>query len=158
MLDVCPVLRYTAKNGRAYNDIAIVKLGEDMEPNQELRICSRQGRMSNDLVLCGMGTTQSGYNPIKLQEAELHEWDSDCDTDFDRETQICASGLPGKYACYGDSGGPLFAVNAANAALCVYGIVSFGDEHCDGDDIFTRVSYYKNWIQSNTAETVKFYE
>jgi len=64
------------------------------------------------------------------------------------EGMICTSGAGGKGSCNGDSGGPL--INSAGEEV---GIVSYGSAAgCEKGypDAFTRVSYYKEWIEENS--------
>lgn len=65
---------------------------------------------------------------------------------YSSETQMCAAAKNGKAgACYGDFGGPL----VFNGSL--YGIASkLMNKPCASGypDIFTKVSYYKTWIEN----------
>jgi secreted trypsin-like serine protease len=68
---------------------------------------------------------------------------------------LCAGG-PGLASCNGDSGGPL--VNYKATGPVVVGIVSFGlaSDTCVNQgfpSVFTRVSSYKNFVQTWTAGT-----
>ena len=61
--------------------------------------------------------------------------------------QICSHTPGGHDACNGDSGGPLVAIPPGDPPIQI-GIVSWG-YNCDTryPSVFTRVSYYKSWIE-----------
>ena len=50
-----------------------------------------------------------------------------------------------KYFFQGDSGGPLTCPDA-NGNQKLAGIVSFGENGCTSSGVYTRVSYYEDWI------------
>ncbi len=54
-----------------------------------------------------------------------------------------------KDACNGDSGGPLVVPVGRNFRLA--GIVSWGNEECSTYGGYTRISYFEDWIRSNTG-------
>lgn len=75
------------------------------------------------------------------------------------DNRICALS-PGRDACTGDSGGPLYAYNSNNnninrraKDLVIYGIVSFGIKcaHPTVPGIYVRVSRYSDWISAVLA-------
>ena len=80
---------------------------------------------------------------------------SKCDHLMDNvneERNICAGGtqIEGRGTCKGDSGGPLQCLNA-NGKWYQVGITSWGYPcaHANVPDVFTRVSYYRDWISKN---------
>ncbi|XP_075262585.1 urokinase-type plasminogen activator-like [Convolutriloba macropyga] len=96
---------------------------------------------SDTIAVCGMGTIVPGGPkkiPVALVEVELKETDcGPCVLDGDY-----------KSSCRGDSGGPAYPLSGTKAT-CLYGVVSFGSGYCDGWGVYTRISYYKNWIESH---------
>ena len=72
------------------------------------------------------------------------------DTSLITSNMICAGYLEGgKDACKGDGGGPLIVQNKEFAVI--YGIVNFGVgcARPDKAGVYTRVTNYIDWIQSN---------
>lgn len=69
------------------------------------------------------------------------------------ETMLCAGYEEGgKSTCVGDSGGPLVCQNEDRVWM-IYGITSFGGVCGERGKppVFTRVSFYKNWILRNSG-------
>ncbi|NXJ85014.1 CTRL protease, partial [Trogon melanurus] len=66
-------------------------------------------------------------------------------------SMLCAGGA-GASSCQGDSGGPLVYQNGDSWTLI--GIVSWGTTNCNvrAPAIYTRVSQYRNWIDSVIAQ------
>lgn len=67
------------------------------------------------------------------------------------ESQYCAYDPKFKGdACRGDSGGPLQVFRAGSPLPSIVGIVSYGRSKCPSEapDVYTKVSYYLDWIQS----------
>jgi len=88
--------------------------------------------------------------PDKLQEVNVPTLSNDECRDAVKivvidETQMCTFSRIGKGACAGDSGGPLVRDGK------LVGIVSYGTIICTIGlpDVFTRVSYFYDWINSN---------
>uniref|UniRef100_A0A8D8QL40 Serine protease easter n=1 Tax=Cacopsylla melanoneura TaxID=428564 RepID=A0A8D8QL40_9HEMI len=69
--------------------------------------------------------------------------------------QLCVGGKKGRDSCNGDSGGPLMWTGSfdrsISARVYLLGLVSLGPADCGVDipGIYTRVSYYLNWILDN---------
>ena len=68
--------------------------------------------------------------------------------DYVEQQQICAGGSGLTGICSGDSGGPL--IREINGKWVLFGITSFSHRdrcaHSSYADGFTRVKYYRNWI------------
>ena len=138
------------------DDIALIKLDKSVSSSLAIPLCENSYKDSGDpIAVCGLGFTQVKPNrmPDVLQEVMLKETVSKCDYDFDTSKQICLISPRGKYqdACMGDSGGPAFPLSGSDEAICVYGVVSYGDADCFGNGVYTRVSGYLDWIAENTA-------
>merc|ERR1712212_1230680 len=58
---------------------------------------------------------------------------------------VCA-GSNGHTTCNGDSGGPLVCPDEAGVGKLA-GLVSFGHSGCTSAGVFTKVSFYQDWIQ-----------
>jgi hypothetical protein len=72
------------------------------------------------------------------------------------DAMMCAR-REGKDTCFGDSGGPLFVVDADGDGATQIGIVSKGPALCavfTMPGVFTRVSAVAEWILDNAARTV----
>ena len=66
-----------------------------------------------------------------------------------KDYQICTFEPP-KASCHGDSGGPLVVRNQYGK-YSLLGLVSFGS-HCGwSPTVYTRVSYFSEWIEKNKA-------
>ncbi|MAQ14381.1 MAG: hypothetical protein CMN30_06255 [Sandaracinus sp.] len=70
-----------------------------------------------------------------------------------RGSSVSIDGEGTRGVCFGDSGGPLFAI-ASDASVRVIGALSGGDESCVGVDNFTRTDVFRDWIESNTGPTI----
>ncbi|XP_021365335.1 transmembrane protease serine 12-like [Mizuhopecten yessoensis] len=69
-------------------------------------------------------------------------------TFFIDQTTICAGSNEGHDACLGDSGGPLMCQSPEDDRWKLVGVVSTGNE-CGRKDfpgIYTRVAFYRSWI------------
>ncbi|XP_077306219.1 transmembrane protease serine 9-like [Lithobates pipiens] len=108
-------------------------------------------------------------NPKTLQEVQLALIDNQhCEAMYSielppgtkviKDDMMCAGFKQGnKDSCQGDSGGPL--VCSVNGARLQFGIVSwgFGCAEPNNPGVYTRVQYYKSWIQQYIP-TIKFNE
>ena len=73
---------------------------------------------------------------------------------INKDQNICAGGLEkgGLGTCKGDSGGPLQCQNKDGKWYQI-GITSWGQPCAlpDTPDIFTRVAYFRDWIETNLS-------
>uniref|UniRef100_U5ERA5 CLIP domain-containing serine protease n=1 Tax=Corethrella appendiculata TaxID=1370023 RepID=U5ERA5_9DIPT len=73
-------------------------------------------------------------------------------------SQLCAGGERGRDSCKGDSGGPLMRQDNSDPDepyWYLVGVVSFGSKYCGTENlpgVYTKVSEYMNWIESNLTE------
>lgn len=138
---------------RTLNDIALIKLAEPIKYTdlvQAIDLETNDVPGDVDAVLSGWGrTSYPGVLPNNLQHVNLKTISvSDCKEkqpfNVVVEQQICTLTKAGEGACHGDSGGPLVSDGRQ------IGIVSWGMPCAVGfPDVFTRVSSYADWINSN---------
>merc|ERR1711879_262120 len=158
---------YTGYTQQGY-DLAMIKLNESISRDKILQLCTsgeNYAQAGYPLAVCGFGYTiphgGAASDPPQLREAQVQDTNADgsCGYDkiFNKDLQICIASIPGRTyssTCQGDSGGPLFPLNDGDNSqepICLYGTVSFGATKyggtCDGDTVFNRVSYFKDWIE-----------
>lgn len=150
--DVC-VLKFNSAgniNLKAHNSDAVCLPSAGFEPAHGTR-CWSAG--------WGLMTSPHGGREMaeKLQEVDLQifsheECEKTQNSGYLVESAHLCAGWPqgGKDACSGDSGGPLICVDEENQPVLV-GITSwgFGCARPDTPGIWTRVSSYMDWIESN---------
>ena len=147
------------------NDIALVFLYDPVEKVPFVKI-----NKNANVPAVGRSTTAIGLGGLKsppvieatyLMEVSMNTVaGSKCSShygasNFKNLNQICAGGS--KDTCQGDSGGPMF-IRGKNAANDVQvGIVSFGGPGCGRfPGVYTRVSKYSKWIDSNVCAYSKY--
>jgi len=152
--------KWTGTTGTLQNDVSLFKLAEkvDFEKDKHLvPICLAP----SGLNVTGMTCTTSGWGRTSLSKPapDVLQTISDkivtnevCEKENGQvrhivDGMICSGGFTeGRGACYGDSGGPLQC--KIEDAWTQVGIVSWGKTcaHVDHADVYTRVSYYHDWI------------
>ncbi|XP_011629946.1 melanization protease 1-like [Pogonomyrmex barbatus] len=145
------------------NDIALIRLNGsiDFRPRNVRPICLPFGTgatlVHRKAVVTGWGATELGTRSFDLLQAKLPVVTNEqCKEVYKRTTeiwykQICAGGRDNVDSCLGDSGGPLQAPGLYRGVTRTiqYGVVSYGLKHCGTEGypgVYTRVSYYVNWI------------
>jgi hypothetical protein len=146
-------------------DIALLELSEAVSELTPLPIIGDVSLASPNTMsrTIGWGLTSEGGNP----SAELREVDIpivSLDTanatgayDLELTADMLPAGFPGggKDSCNGDSGGPLVVRNQADDGYLLAGIVSFGSNSgCAAPNaygIYTRVSYFVDWVNRGMA-------
>uniref|UniRef100_A0A8D2NNY8 Peptidase S1 domain-containing protein n=1 Tax=Zosterops lateralis melanops TaxID=1220523 RepID=A0A8D2NNY8_ZOSLA len=146
-------------------DVAVVELASPIEFTSDVHsVCLPEAsHIFPDNASCfvtGWGALENdGYSVNQLRQAEVRL----ISTAVCNRRQVyggaitpgmlCAGYLEGQVdACQGDSGGPLVHANSRGIWYLV-GIVSWGDE-CGKPNkpgVYTRVTYYRNWIHSKTG-------
>ncbi|KAJ7398935.1 transmembrane protease, serine 11E [Pitangus sulphuratus] len=147
------------------HDVAVVELASPIEFTSDVHsVCLPEAsHIFPDNISCfvtGWGALENdGYSVNQLRQAEVKI----ISTQICNSRQVyggaitpgmlCAGYLEGQVdACQGDSGGPLVHANSRGIWYLV-GIVSWGDE-CgkrNKPGVYTRVTYYRNWIRSKTG-------
>jgi secreted trypsin-like serine protease len=156
------VISHENWNGRTMrNDISLIKLDAPVEyndyiipacmPATGLDVTGKNGWVS------GWGSTRLGGSTVsRLMEDVMPILSVDrCKARYgslvDRVSTVCAGefNINGG-ACQGDSGGP-FVVQNNLGQWDIVGLVSFGTNGCGYGTVFTRVSYFLNWINQKMA-------
>ncbi|XP_070510008.1 melanization protease 1-like [Chironomus tepperi] len=164
---------YDSSSPSSPNDIMLLKLENDVKYTKWIQpIClpidsSFRGMDFTKFTLevAGFGRTENGTESdvkqiLDLDGVETNRCANYYNTHFKAmitNKQICAGGEEGRDSCAGDSGGPLMRYgNFPNSKYPYYllvGIVSFGPKYCgtkDAPGVYTKVSEYIDWINSNT--------
>ncbi|KAL4685317.1 hypothetical protein H8957_005403 [Semnopithecus entellus] len=145
------------------NDIALVKLANPVSLTDKIQLACLPpaGTILPNNFPCyvtGWGYLQTSGPPSEvLQQGRLLVVDYDTCSSPDwwgstvKTNMICAGGDGEISSCFGDSGGPLNC-QASDGRWEVHGIVSFGSSFgCNyyrKPSVFTRVSNYIDWINS----------
>ncbi|XP_052901883.1 transmembrane protease serine 9-like [Anopheles moucheti] len=156
---------YTGKNTSHINDIALMRLEQDVPSSSTIRpICLPVMDSVRNLNWIGMssfavgwGKTETALASEKKLKVELKVRDlTNCLQAYSgngiylKPSQMCAGGVRGKDTCTGDSGGPLMA--KVKGAWYLIGVVSFGANKCGTagyPGIYTNVAMHMDWIESN---------
>jgi V8-like Glu-specific endopeptidase len=129
---------------------------------------ANQNFVSKSTYIYGWGLDQNRRDSGYLNRAKLIDYSAQGKKYFPRSFNSKTMIAAGKYnsservfsgACYGDSGGPLFAETSKGKS--VIGITSFiKGPNCDvsSPTIFTRISYYKDFIKSERKRLIDDFE
>jgi len=131
---------YDAK--RLTNDIGVVVLSQDAPVTPiEINDTMSSSWVGRALTFVGYGVTngvgKGGSGVKRAVDIVVSEVNS---TQFAYEDAR-------KNTCFGDSGGPAFAKDAAGDLVLV-GVTSYGDRTCTQFGVDTRVDAYRTWIAS----------
>ncbi|XP_063284157.1 chymotrypsin-like elastase family member 1 [Pelobates fuscus] len=154
---------WNKNNVAAGYDIAVLHLASSASLNSYVKLATlpNNGAVLSNNYACtitGWGRTVTGGSlPSILQQAPLPVVaQSTCSTSSYwgstvKSTMVCAGGNGAQAGCQGDSGGPLNC--AVNGVYQVHGVTSFvSSSGCNAylkPTVFTRVSAYISWINSN---------
>ncbi|KAI4485606.1 hypothetical protein M0802_012668 [Mischocyttarus mexicanus] len=168
MIGIARIIRHPLyKPPIMYADIALIELQNAVNFNNLIKpACLYQlyDRAPMKVLVSGWGATEfGGESSKKLQKAELNVIDNiACSIRYNNTltipygvtpSMLCAGDPNGgwiKDACQGDSGGPLQTLHPKYSCLYqVIGITSFGIGCAifNAPGVYTRVSYYLNWIE-----------
>ncbi|WP_413284758.1 S1 family peptidase [Vibrio sp. MA40-2] len=155
------------------NDIAIIKLAEEMNINSS-DYATRASQTNaidyrvdgTEFIAVGHGLTETGDEETLLQTTLEYQSEDYCDFDNLNDSQLCMSGRYDSTTnvrnstCSGDSGGPLYwdansttSDSDSNSNYVQVGITSYGWTGCynassDDTSVFTEVADYESWITS----------
>jgi len=156
--------QYGQGEGTFPNDIAILNLATGITTGNGVQFASlAQG--ANDFagttcVISGWGRTSASNNlPDTLQKASIGVINTaQCNTALNgigtaTGGHICLSDAAGNIgSCNGDSGGPLNCPSGGStvvAGVTSWGVSSLGVCRQDYPSVYTRVSFYYDWINAN---------
>lgn len=142
------------------NDLTVIKLSKPFAKATGLRtiaMSSSTVATGTDLTVAGWGKSENGYPYYLLYTSVPVISTTSCKSyngysDIVGASQICCY-VRGSDSCQGDSGGPLF--KGQGTAAVQHGIVSWGVGCAVKPGVYTRVSYFRNWIVSKSVHTVK---
>jgi secreted trypsin-like serine protease len=149
---------YYSSSTSILNDIAVIKLSSSFDMNDNVGLCCLPSgstsvpTVGESAVIIGWGETISGdtssVSDNLLQAViEIQSSSSYCDVTSTSATQFCA-GYGTTDTCQGDSGSPL--MTSINNLWTCTGIVSFGLDGCGHSGYYTRVSYFRSFIDNAT--------
>ena len=164
--NVVEVISHSGFNWSMSNDIALLKLAEPIVFSDDVQpisiICSNQVSAGAQDVgvtttITGWGDTEGTTNSTTLQYIEvpiIAANDPDLgNININTTTQFFAGAIDGGMdSCQGDSGGPVAVRNVEDTDWLLIGITSWGYGCADDGypGVYTKVSNYINWINTNT--------
>ncbi|XP_066999948.1 trypsin-1 [Anabrus simplex] len=155
--------RYSDSNFN--NDIALIRLAEDVELKGSLRpVClppSYKNFTGQDGTVAGWGTTSQGgaVSPVLMEVTVPILSNTQCrKTGYGNrritDNMLCAGVPEGKKdSCQGDSGGPLVVRNGT--FYNIVGVVSWGDgcARPNYPGVYSRVNRYLTWLSKHTIDS-----
>ncbi|XP_055531348.1 brachyurin-like [Wyeomyia smithii] len=144
------------------NDVATIRLNNPITYTDRIRPI-RLPPPEEQRSFAGLEGTITGYGRTSADSQDLSEvlrYTSDSiltttkcveqwENRYITEQHICLSADNSRFACNGDSGGPLTVTE--NSQTLQVGIASFAATNCIGrPTVYTRVSYFLPWIEANS--------
>lgn len=143
---------FSTTQGMPVNDIAVAKLAEPVTDIQPIGIIQDEiaaDEVGESIRHVGFGLTSASERKsgntfgVKRQVTfPIREL---------AESQLEA-GADGKQTCMGDSGGPGLMVRPGSNEEKVVGVVSFGDAECLRGGVDTRVDFFREWVETTSAQ------
>lgn len=157
------IISHAAYDSRTVqNDIALIKLKDAVPDTATTHPVCLPCTLANHnfggkkLTIAGWGDTEeNGQASAHLREVDVpFVTNAACRNSYGsyiRDTNICA-GEGGKDSCQGDSGGP--GVYQSGGVTSIVGVTSFGNgcARPGFPGVYTKVSSYIKWIETNTGE------
>lgn len=143
-------------------DYSLLKLAREIEfdkTKQPAKLPETEGDDTKDGVMChvtGWGSTQNPFEPRAwLRQTEVPIFNrEECFKKYEKfggvtERMICAGYIEGgKDACQGDSGGPLVTEDGVLVGVVSWG---YGCARPEYPGIYSKVSYVRDWIRTNSG-------
>jgi secreted trypsin-like serine protease len=138
------------------DDLALIELRSPVTQTSTVQVLPLGGAVPDQVRVAGWGATEiyptgAALFPDALQQVDVpvlptHECGEIGPNEFCAGSWF-ASWI-GRDSCSGDSGGP--AIPSYGRAELV-GVVSRGDQLCEGRGVYTRVAPYREWIREVTG-------
>lgn len=138
------------------HDLALVRV-HSTRPAAVIRLATPTTEIpiGKELIVTGKGKTEDRESSDQLREGKVPYVDNEtCSRKYDGilPGMMCAGKENGgPDSCQGDSGGPLIKRDSQGKAILV-GITSWGKGCGTTYGVYTRVSYYYEWIMKNTVD------
>jgi len=146
------------------NDVALIRVAHLDGPVRAVPICLPHGEKPTAAQRCyvaGYGKEEWGAETplMKLKEGLVPiATNSDCLKSYPgiKTDQLLCAGTPdGEVdACQVDSGGPLVCQRCESCSFYLAGVVSFGYKCGETYGVYSRVSYYQDWINQVTQGAI----
>lgn len=138
------------KPEKDWSDLALLKISGDLPAGFHPIAISDNIPVNNSAIsIAGFGFTD-GVQHVRsqdLREADVSVLDGQWSS-----SEILLDTSKGKASCHGDSGGPAYVASSQGLQLLAIDsrseLKSDPNFECVGDTIYTRLGFYKSWIES----------